>query len=51
VSAMLVSTRRPHLIDHAVNCPRRVDEGQGGTWRQGAKGIKKPDRNRDFDAK
>ena len=29
-SAMLVSTRRPDLIDHAVNCPRRVDEGQGG---------------------
>jgi hypothetical protein len=35
--AMLVSTGRPKLIDHAVNCPRRVDEGQGGTWRQGAK--------------
>jgi len=50
-SAMLVNTRRPDVIDHTVNCPRRVDEGQGGTWRHGPKGIKKRDRNRDFDAK
>ena len=50
-SAMLLSTGRPDLIDHAMNCPRGVDEGQSGTWRQGAKGIKKRDRNRDFDAK
>jgi hypothetical protein len=50
-SAMLLSTDRPDLIDHAVNRPRRVDEGQGGTWRQGAKRIKKRDGNRDFDAK
>jgi hypothetical protein len=50
-SAMLLSTGRPDLIDHAVNCPRGVDEGQGGTWRQGAKGIKKRDRNRYLDAK
>ena len=49
--AMLVSTGRPDLIDHAVNRPRGVNEGQGGTWRQRPKGIKKRDRNRDFDAK
>jgi len=50
-SGMLLSTGRPDLIHHAVKCPRRVDEGQGGTWRQGPKGVKKRDRNRDFDAK
>jgi hypothetical protein len=51
VGAMPVSTGRPNLIDHAVNCPRGVNEGQGGTWRQRPKGIKKRDRNRDLDAK
>jgi hypothetical protein len=50
-SATLLSTGHPDLIDHAANCPRGVDEGQGGTWRQGAKGIKERDRNRDLDAK
>jgi hypothetical protein len=50
-SPMILSTGRPDLIDHAVNRPRRVDEGQGGTWRHGPKGIKKRDRDRDFDAK
>jgi len=50
-SPTLVSTGRPDLVDHAVNCLRRVDEGQGGTWRKGPKGIKKRDRDRDFDAK
>ena len=50
-SAVLLRTGRPDLIDHAVNCSRRVNEGQGGTWRQGAKRIKERDRNRDFDTK
>jgi hypothetical protein len=49
--AMRPSTSRSHLIDQAVNCSRRVNEGQGGTWRQSPKAIKKRDRNRDFDAK
>jgi hypothetical protein len=36
-SAMLVSTGRPDLIDHAVNSPRRINEGQG---RPGARAQK-----------
>jgi hypothetical protein len=46
----LLSTRRGKIIDKAMNGPRRINECQGRTRREGAKGIHKGERNRHFDA-
>jgi hypothetical protein len=50
-SALFVSTGRIEIVDHAMNSPRRIKEGQDRPWGKGAKGIDKRDSNRDFDAK
>jgi len=48
---VLVSTGRTKVVDKAMNSPRRINEGQGRTRREGAKRIENRDRNRDSDAK